>query len=312
MTGCYVARRAVSEAEGGPAAPSVSLADEESTVSQTPPEPPDETPDTGPGDEASPPEPPAAETPPEAAAEPPADTEPGATTAEPPADTEPGATAAEPAAETPSDAEPPADTEPGATAAEPPADPETPSDAAAEPPAAEPGPSDADADAVSEPAGGPPRRRLPVVPLLIVAAVVVAAGVAAVLLLGDDEESGPEQTVRDYFAAVQAVDCQGIVDLLSDEAIEAQGGASRDDTVTQCEDARTQLEADVEGLELRSVEVTSQEGDRATVDISTASPQYTTEQEGETATLTEEILLVEVDGDWLLAADAPSDDAPTP
>ena len=289
MTGCYVARRAVSEAEGGPAAPSVSLADEESTVSQTPPEPPDETPDTGPGDEASPPEPPAAETPPEAAAEPPADTEPGATTAEPPADTEPGATAAEP-----------------------PADPETPSDAAAEPPAAEPGPSDADADAVSEPAGGPPRRRLPVVPLLIVAAVVVAAGVAAVLLLGDDEESGPEQTVRDYFAAVQAVDCQGIVDLLSDEAIEAQGGASRDDTVTQCEDARTQLEADVEGLELRSVEVTSQEGDRATVDIRTASPQYTTEQEGETATLTEEILLVEVDGDWLLAADAPSDDAPTP
>jgi hypothetical protein len=262
MSGCYVARRAVSEAEGGPAAPSVSLADEESTVSQTPPEPPDETPDTGPGDQASPAEPPAAETPADADAEP-------------------------PATETPADA-----------VSEP-----SPSDAESEP---------SPADAESEPTGGPPRRRLPVVPLLIVAAVVVAAGVAAVLLLGDDEGSGPEQTVRDYFAAVQAVDCQGIVDLRSDEAIEAQGGTSREDTVARCEDARTQLEAGVEGLELRSVEVTSQEGDRATVDIRTASPQYTTEQEGETATLTEEILLVEVDGDWLLAADAPSDDAPTP
>jgi hypothetical protein len=143
----------------------------------------------------------------------------------------------------------------------------------------------------------------------LVAAVagVVLAGVAVSVLWGRDRERSVEGTVRDFFAARADGDCARLLELLSEASWSDGGRLSRRQFLRSCRDVVGEHRPDLVG-----VDVVSEEGDRAVVNLSVlGDPAQRPERHdgvlvatGEHPPLAYEVgQLVREGGEWKVRAD---------
>lgn len=124
-------------------------------------------------------------------------------------------------------------------------------------------------------------------------AVLAVLAVGGFLLFGGDgdESATPESTVRDFFEASKEQDCDRLVELVVEESWSRNGTVTREKAIEEC-NAELGSEADIEA-ELHEVEVTSEKGDKAIVQVnySVADEKIDTQLD-----------LVKEDGDWKIDA----------
>jgi hypothetical protein len=135
--------------------------------------------------------------------------------------------------------------------------------------------------------------------LIGLVALVVVAGGAFLLLGGDDDSAGPDQTVRDFFAASTARDCPRMLGLVTEASWSQNGTVSRQEALDTCVDETAQDDFP-DDVAISDVHVTDQSGDTASVEV-------TSELGGE-GPVTETLTLRREDGKWLIdfMADTPS------
>ena len=129
--------------------------------------------------------------------------------------------------------------------------------------------------------------------------VLGGVGVVAVLLAGgflllsgnSNDSATPEGTVRDFFEASKDQDCDRLVELVVEESWSRNGTVTRQKAIDEC-NAELGSGPDLEA-ELHDVEVTSEKGDKAVVQVN-----YSVVDE----TIDTELDLVKEDGDWKIDA----------
>jgi hypothetical protein len=151
-----------------------------------------------------------------------------------------------------------------------------------------------------DPPGYPPAQALSGgmstgVKALIALVVLAVVGVGAFVLLGGDDDGGgrnPEQAVRDFLAAAQDRNCEGMLSLVSEASWSQNGELTRDEALERCATEVQAADFVPAGARIAAVEVTSQRGDTAEVEVTSTS-----DEQGE---VTETIPLVKQDGRWLV------------
>jgi ketosteroid isomerase-like protein len=134
--------------------------------------------------------------------------------------------------------------------------------------------------------------------VLVVVLLAAAAAGGAFLLLSDDDDRSPEDTVRALFTAIQDRDCEALVDLYTDDSWaylasfdeDTPDDIGRDEALQLCRD-QIEEDGDEEFTDtLDEVQVTSQDGDQAVLDVTT------TTADGEQSTDT--VVVTREDGTW--------------
>lgn len=104
--------------------------------------------------------------------------------------------------------------------------------------------------------------------LIAIVGVVVAVGVAVALALsrgGDGGSDSPEDAVRTYLDTFRRGDCEDLAAMTAAETFE---NTPRDEWMSGCQQAVATIRTDQ--LQFDDVEVTSEEGDNATVSVTMA------------------------------------------
>jgi hypothetical protein len=129
---------------------------------------------------------------------------------------------------------------------------------------------------------------------IVVVAVLVIALIAAVvwaLTRDDDDESGPAQVVAEFFAAAKAGDCQGMLDLMTEETWQEQPELTAEQAIEDCESEMESGEPTFESLEVGNIEVVSETDDTATVSVELTLLEQSA---------TDEVMLIRRDGVWMV------------
>jgi hypothetical protein len=135
--------------------------------------------------------------------------------------------------------------------------------------------------------------RSPVVPILAAAVITVGAIVAITWLTGGDDEpnaSDPVALVRDYFDAFSSNDCDAAIEMIDSDG--EPGEQDRATMIGACEEAYETERDSIEGADLVSAELVSEDGDRAVV--RTQIVEGGESEPGEP----KDIALIRIDGDW--------------
>jgi hypothetical protein len=129
--------------------------------------------------------------------------------------------------------------------------------------------------------------------LICVVALVVLVGAGFLVMRGDSGGSGdPAQAVRDFFAAAQERDCEGMLSLVTEASWSQNGTVDKQGALQQCAESIQDDDFLPPGAQITDVKVLSQDGDKAQVQVSSNTD--------ESGPLTETIPVVKEDGHWLV------------
>jgi hypothetical protein len=135
--------------------------------------------------------------------------------------------------------------------------------------------------------------RSPLGPILAAAVITLGAIAAFLWVTGGDDEpdaSDPVALVRDYFDAFSRNDCDTAIEMIDSDG--QPGEQDRASMVGACEEAYEAERDSIEGAELVSAELVSEDGDRAVV--RTQIVEGGESEPGEP----EEIAVIRIDGEW--------------